>query len=71
LFVLQLAGLALNVKKKMPREQSVADQHAERNNNTSQPGKGTHRAEDITVEGSRGGSFKEIELSRLVKPAKV
>jgi hypothetical protein len=69
--MLQLAGLALNVKKKMPREQSVADQHAERNNNTSQPGKGTHLTEDNRW--GRGGSFKEIELSRLsiAKPAKV
>jgi hypothetical protein len=36
----QLAGLALNVKKKMPREPGSSEP-AERNNNTSQPGKGS------------------------------
>jgi hypothetical protein len=43
MFCLQLAGLALNVKKKMPREQSISDQ-SERNNNTSLPGKGNKRS---------------------------
>jgi hypothetical protein len=44
LLCFQLAGLALNVKKKMPREQQNISDQSERNNNTSLPGKGKKKS---------------------------